>query len=88
MTSSIVDYEQAVDQIFQLYDRNRDNYLEVYEVMALFKDGAESIGKHDISTDEFERFLRILDKNKDGKVSRRELLNFIKIFSSLVSCET
>ena len=51
MSSSIIDYEQAVHQIFQLYDRNRDNYLEVYEVKELFKDGAELIGKDDISTD-------------------------------------
>lgn len=45
MTSQVLDYEEAVDEIFEMYDRNRDNYLECREVVALFIDGAHSIGK-------------------------------------------
>lgn len=71
-----------------MYDRNRDNYLECREVIALFIDGAHSIGKESISTDEVLGFLEIVDKNKDGKVSRKELLAFMKIFSSMSSYET
>ena len=71
-----------------MYDRNRDNYLECREVVALFIDGAHSIGKDSISTDEVLSFLSIVDKNRDGKVSRKELLAFMKIFSALNSYET
>lgn len=50
MATQIFDYEEAVDQIFEMYDRNRDNYLECREVIALFIDGARSIGKDSITT--------------------------------------
>jgi hypothetical protein len=39
--------------------------------MALLTDGAYSIGKANISKEEFKRFFRIVDKNRDGKVSKR-----------------
>lgn len=39
--------------------------------MALLQDGAGSIGKDDISTEEFLSFIAVVDKNKDGKVSRK-----------------
>lgn len=88
MTSQVLDYEEAVDEIFEMYDRNHDNYLEFREVVKLFIDGAHSIGKESISTDEVLSFLQIVDKNKDGKVSRKELLAFMKIFSTLNLYET
>lgn len=88
MTSQVLDYEEAVDEIFEMYDRNHDNYLEFREVVKLFIDGAHSIGKESISTDEVLSFLQIVDKNRDGKVSRKELLAFMKIFSTLNLYET
>jgi hypothetical protein len=39
--------------------------------MTLFMDGAYSIGKADISKEVFPNFFKIVDNNRDGKVSKK-----------------
>jgi Ca2+-binding EF-hand superfamily protein len=88
MTSKIMDYEEAVNQIFHFYDENNNNYLEIREIVALLKDGAYVLGIENVSTNDISSFIKLVDKNKDGKISRKELLTFIRYFSEVVQGET
>jgi len=47
----------------------------------MLNDGANSIGKNCITTEEVETFLELFDRNKDGKLSRVEIVAFLKLFS-------
>jgi Ca2+-binding EF-hand superfamily protein len=88
MTSKIMDYEEAVNQIFHFYDENNNNYLEIREIVALLKDGAYVLGIENVSTNDISSFIKLVDKNKDGKISRKELLNFMRYFSEVAQGET
>lgn len=83
-----MDYEEAVNQIFHFYDENNNNYLEIREIVALLKDGAYVLGIENVSTNDISSFIKLVDKNKDGKISRKELLNFMRYFSEVAQGET
>lgn len=66
----MTDLEETVNEIFRVYDRNNNNYLEIKEVVLMLNDGANVIGKDPITSEEVTTFLELFDRNKDGKLSR------------------
>ncbi len=46
----------------------------------MLRDGAEAIGREDVSTEEIYYFIKMVDRNNDGKISKRELIAFLRVF--------
>ena len=79
MSSSQDFISQIIDSTFQFYDRDKSGYLEKNEVKLLLR---EAFMNEEVNvTQEFdakleeslEEFIKHIDKNKDGRVSRDEL---------------
>ena len=68
-----------IDATFDYYDKNKNKYLEREEVKRLLKEAFTSedikmIGDSDLQLEEsVEEFMKNLDKDNDGKLSKEEL---------------
>jgi Ca2+-binding EF-hand superfamily protein len=62
---------QAVEAIFSKYDADKSGTLEGSEVVKLISDAFKSLGRNkEASPEEINLFLKAVDKNGDGKISK------------------
>ena len=57
------------------YDTNKDGYLDAKECKRLLEDAMDM----DISVDDVEKWIVRFDKNKDGKLSIREMADALDL---------
>jgi Ca2+-binding EF-hand superfamily protein len=79
MTSSSVTDDQLrliVDKIFDKYDKDKSFTLDVGELKQVLLDTMGS----KTTEDQVNQFLKAIDSNNDGKVTKMELFNIIKKF--------
>ena len=70
---------EAIDSVFQIYDKDRSNSLEFYEVKDIITDTFRSSNNNRHITDEdVKRFVGEVDQNSDGKITREELFTIFK----------
>jgi Ca2+-binding EF-hand superfamily protein len=62
---------RAVENIFSKYDADKSETLEGTEVIKLISDAFKSLGRNKpASAEEIALFLKAVDKNGDGKISK------------------
>jgi Ca2+-binding EF-hand superfamily protein len=70
---------QAIDAIFSKYDQDKSGTLEGTEIFSLINDAFKSLGRNrDVKADEVNQFIKAIDKNGDGKISKPELFEILK----------
>ena len=75
------DLRKYIDDVFNKYDRNGDNFLEKKEIRLMLTQLARKKGKNptpeeiEVYTD---RFLSKTDVNRDGKIGRNSFFNYYK----------
>ncbi|CAF0976506.1 unnamed protein product [Adineta ricciae] len=60
-------FEEKLDSIFVLFDRNQDNYISRHEI----RETMHNLGEH-IDDDLLEEMMQTADTNHDGRISRDE----------------
>lgn len=64
--------ERMVNSIFLRYDINFDGQIDQEEMTILLKDTFLTLGKITLPTSvQSKQFIRAIDKNGDGKISRK-----------------
>jgi len=62
---------QAIDAIFSKYDVDKNGTLEGNEIFSLISDAFKSLGRNrDVKEEEVTQFIKAIDKNGDGKISK------------------
>jgi len=62
---------QAIDAIFNKYDSDKSGTLEGNEIYCLINDAFKSLGRNrEVKNDEVGQFVKAIDKNGDGKISK------------------
>jgi Ca2+-binding EF-hand superfamily protein len=70
---------QAIDAIFNKYDSDKSGTLEGNEIFSLINDAFKSLGRNrEVKSDEVGQFVKAIDKNGDGKISKTELFEILK----------
>ncbi len=70
---------QAIDAIFNKYDDDKSGTLEGKEISNLINDAFKSLGRNrEVKGDEVGQFVKAIDKNGDGKISKAELFEILK----------
>lgn len=70
---------QAIDAIFNKYDVDKSGTLEGAEIFSLINDAFKSLGRNrEVKSDEVSQFVKAIDKNGDGKISKAELFEILK----------
>lgn len=70
---------QAIDSIFCKYDTDKSGTLEGNEIGCLINDAFKSLGRNrEAKNEEVSKFLKVIDENGDGKVSKDELFDILK----------
>ena len=70
---------QAIDAIFNKYDSDKSGTLEGNEIYCLINDAFKSLGRtREVKNDEVGQFVKAIDKNGDGKISKSELFEILK----------
>lgn len=65
---------KVAQRIFEKYDKDQDSELEKPELTKLLQDVYKSVGKTiDVKKKHLELFAKILDKDKDGHVSEKDV---------------
>jgi Ca2+-binding EF-hand superfamily protein len=60
-------FEEKLDSIFSLFDRNQDNYISPHEI----RETMRNLGEH-IDDNLIEEMMQTADTNHDGRISRDE----------------
>lgn len=83
MEHSDEDLRIAVDNVFTAYDRDNNGYLEENEIRCLISDALKHMGEATpVGTAEINKFIKAVDSNGDGKISKSELFD---IFRQIIS---
>lgn len=70
---------QAIDAIFNKYDTDKSGTLQGNEIFLLINDAFKSLGRNrDVKSEEVSQFVKAIDKNGDGKISKAELFEILK----------
>ena len=71
---------RKIDAMWEKYDTNKNNFLEMEEFKAFHEDTKEEIQKlfPDLDCDDFVDFFNFFDKNGNGKVQKTEMLAVLK----------
>lgn len=70
---------QAIDAIFNKYDTDKSGTLQGNEIFLLINDAFKSLGRNrDVKSEEVTQFVKAIDKNGDGKISKNELFEILK----------
>lgn len=70
---------QAIDAIFNKYDSDKSGTLEGNQIFCLINDAFKSLGRNrQVKSDEVNQFVKAIDKNGDGKISKSELFEILK----------
>ena len=79
MSYSEQQLKQAVDAVFQVYDKDNSGTLDKAEVGNLINDALKHMGQNrTVSPAEVEQFVNAVDVNKDGKIEKPELFQIFK----------
>lgn len=79
MSYSDNDLRNAVDAVFDAYDKDKSQSLEASEVTNLINDALKHMGQNrSVSSQEVQQFINAVDKNSDGKVAKPELFEIFK----------
>lgn len=71
---------KATDAIFNKYDVDKSGTLEGNEIFSLINDAFKSLGRNrSVKVEEVNQFVKAIDKNGDGKISKTELLEILKL---------
>lgn len=66
---------QAIDGIFDKYDSDKSGTLEQNEVFSLITDAFKSLDRNrQVTKEDVVKFIKVIDKNGDGKIAKPELL--------------
>lgn len=62
---------QAIDAIFNKYDKDKSGTLEGDEIFSLINDAFKSLGRsRQVKNEEVSQFIKAIDKNGDGRISK------------------
>ncbi|XP_076861593.1 troponin C, slow skeletal and cardiac muscles-like [Brachyhypopomus gauderio] len=65
--------EEELSDLFRMFDKNRDGYIDTEELCAMLTATGEIITEEDV-----EELMKDGDKNNDGKIDYDEFLEFMK----------
>lgn len=68
---------QFRDQIFDKYDKNKNNVIDKGEIILFLKDVLEELETTDITNDILNKTFKELDKNKNKELSRWEVTEIL-----------
>jgi Ca2+-binding EF-hand superfamily protein len=71
------DLGNAIDLVFQKYDKDKSGSLDTAEITALITDVYAKLGKK-VTEEDTKKFITVVDNNGDGKISKAELLQIFK----------
>lgn len=71
------DLTNAIDLVFQKYDKDKSDSLDTSEITALITDVYAKLGKK-VTEEDTKKFISVVDNNGDGKISKAELLQIFK----------
>lgn len=66
-----------VDEIWKVYDRDGNGYLDTKEATAMFRDIYESRGEK-LNAKELKRIMALVDANGDGRMDKSELKKILQ----------
>eukprot|EP00746_Dinoflagellata_sp_MGD_P127558 gnl/MRDRNA2_/MRDRNA2_62107_c0_seq1.p1 gnl/MRDRNA2_/MRDRNA2_62107_c0~~gnl/MRDRNA2_/MRDRNA2_62107_c0_seq1.p1 ORF type:complete len:1219 (+),score=304.54 gnl/MRDRNA2_/MRDRNA2_62107_c0_seq1:75-3731(+) len=72
MTGSVDDQKQSVKDIFRVYDKNHDGFIDREELQHIFR-----LLSKDWSVEEFDVMFKAVDQNGDGKISYDEFVDWV-----------
>lgn len=80
-TTNVADIENAkliAKRLFEAYDRDRSSQIENYEVTPMLQDTYRYMNKaFNPSKNDVESYLKVLDRNGDGRVTLADLENLV-----------
>ena len=79
MSYSDDDLRNAVNAVFDAYDKDKSGTLEAGEITQLINDALKHMGQgRSVSQQEVNQFISAVDKNNDGRVAKPELFEIFK----------
>lgn len=79
MSYSDDDLRNAVNSVFDAYDKDKSGTLESNEISLLINDALKHMGQNrQVTQQEVNQFISAVDKNNDGKVAKPELFEIFK----------
>ena len=79
MSYSDDDLRNAVNAVFDVYDKDKSGTLEANEITMLINDALKHMGQNrQVTEAEVQQFISAVDKNNDGKVAKQELFEIFK----------
>ena len=72
--------KKAVDDLFERFDTDRSGYLDYYQARNAILQTFQEIYYDSISFSdaEFDAFMKVCDKDGNGKIDKEEMINFYK----------
>lgn len=71
--------KQNVDNVFHAYDKDRSNTLGPDEIKIMLRDGYRNLRTgRQVTDDDVKCFLRAVDINHNGRITRSELIKTLK----------
>lgn len=79
MSYSDDDLRNAVNAVFDAYDKDKSGTLEANEITLLINDALKHMNQNrQVTPEEVNQFISAVDKNNDGKVAKGELFEIFK----------
>ena len=79
MSYSDEDLRNAVNAVFDAYDKDKSGTLEANEITLLINDALKHMNQNrQVTEAEVNQFIAAVDKNNDGKVAKPELFEIFK----------
>lgn len=70
---------QAINSIFQKYDKDRNNTLDYIEIKEVINDAFRNMKSgRNVTDQDVKKFVGAVDQNSDGKISPQQLFNIFK----------
>ena len=76
---------QAIDAVFQKYDVDKSNTLDLNELKGVISDAFKQLGANrSVEMADVKKFINAVDKNNDQKITKSELFEIFKKISNAV----